>query len=174
MARVQSSRYAVKYPTLYGVLTTAIPALPRLQPQVFSTFVRYTKLSEADARFALRYASDPVIRVADLHAPKYANYPGSGDVITIQHSFMLDVESAVATGFTRALRLLESKILHEMVHWGWFKATLRRTEPPSKLADYAWDFENDAWGMPLDVYTMGLAHVIPDPLIPWRQRAAVP
>jgi hypothetical protein len=168
MARVEESRYMDDYPSLYGLLTTSLPALPRLQPHVFRTFVRYTGMSEGDARHALMYASVPIIRVAELHERKYAYYPGSGDVIILHWTFVTDVEAAHTTGFAGALALLESKVLHEMVHWGWHKMTLSRNEPPSKygLADYAWDFEKDAWGVPQTVYSTGLSHVVPDPLIP--------
>jgi hypothetical protein len=179
MAWIESVRYMTDYPALYGLVTRSIPALPRLQPRVFRAFMRYTKLAEADALDAIRpnVISPPVIRVTQmLDKERYAYYPGSGDVIIVQRSFLVDAESAIATGFTGARMLLESKIMHEMVHWGWFRTTMSRYEPQSKYGydDYGWDFERDAWGRPLTVYTMGLAHVIPDPLIPLAKRMAAP
>jgi hypothetical protein len=169
MAWVNSVRYMQAYPTVYDLVTNWIPLLPKLQPTVFDAFVRYTRLSRQAALDAIRpnILSPPVVVVKQTDKPRYSHYPGSGDIVIVQRSFVHDAESAFASGHTRVRRLLESKILHEMVHWGWFKATLRRNEPRSKwnYTDFAWDFEREAWGMPLDVHTLGVADVIPDPLV---------
>jgi hypothetical protein len=165
MAHLEKLADSTIYPSLFGLLSTSLPVLHKMQPRVFRALRHYARLSGADARAALTYESDaPVIRVAEL-PPKYAFYPGSGDVIILQWSFVQDVESAHRSGFAKVLRLLESKILHEMVHWGWFKATLSRYEPPSRYGfrDYAWDFEKDAYGTTMTVKTLGLEEVIPDP-----------
>lgn len=165
MAHLEKISDKTIHPSLFGVLSTSLPVLHTMQPRVFRTLRRYALLSESDARAALAYESAaPIVRVAEME-PKYAFYPGSGDVLMLQWSFVQDVEAAHRSGFARVLRLLESKILHEMVHWGWFKATLRRTEPPSRYGykDYAWDFERDAYGKALTVQSLGLEAVIPDP-----------
>jgi hypothetical protein len=173
MARFENLVDKDHYPSLWGLLTTSLPVLPRLQPHVFRLFKSYTGLSDSDARQALMYSGPPIIRLTDLPEGTYANFPGSGDLIQLHWVFVANVDAAHRTGFAGPLALLEAKILHEMVHWGWYQVNLSSREPRSKYgyADFAWDFEMEAWGARQTMETTGLWRVLPDS---WGRKPAAP
>jgi len=164
MARLANLRDKDHYPSLWDLMTKSLPTLPTSRPHVFRTFKQYTGLSDSDARLALRYVLPPIIRVTKLPRGTYGNFPSSGDLIQLHWGFVANVDSAHREGFVGPLALLEAKILHEMVHWGWYRVNLSSREPRSKhgFADFAWDFEKAAWGKPQTVASTGLSRVIPD------------
>jgi hypothetical protein len=172
MARAGSTADPMTYPALYGILTQSLPRLPAQQPRVFREFCRYTGMAPPMALAALTYGTLPMVAVRELAQLKYGFYHPGRDEIVLQWTFVTDSEGARGARFTGVLALLESKVLHEMVHWGWYQVHRSLYEPPSRYGytDMAWDFEHDAYGRPLDVYSTGLAHVVIDPLVP-RPRA---
>ena len=48
--------------------------------------------------------------------------------------------------------LVESKILHEMVHWGYYRTHLDFDPPPER----GWEFEKAAYGKTLTITSLGI------------------
>jgi hypothetical protein len=57
-----------------------------------------------------------------------------------------------------AVLLMESKLLHGFVHWGWGFQNPGNPEPGSRRGyqDFAWDFEEEFYGRPMTATALDL------------------
>ena len=155
------------YPELRRLVTNSISRLVVLNPKAFRAFVKWSTLDPQQARIALLPDAGPRIIVRqDLVGPElqlrpdairgYARYTGS-DFIVIREDFANQYETAAMAGVPSVNLLMESKILHELVHWG-YKQRNGTLEPI--ILERGWAFEKDAYGRELTATKLGLLDFI--------------
>ncbi len=127
------------YPYLAQFVKNHICKLPQKKPQVFAKFMDFGQLTPAAAKRALTWDMLPVLKVTPLRPGLYGIYdPGKArEVVFVNTTIALQFESFNSQGPAGGIQglpgeldhiivdahlLVESKILHEMVHWGDFTA----------------------------------------------------
>ena len=133
LARISS----YDYQNLEGIIKHEIP-LVITDSRKFKAFREYGQLSFVKAMNTLRPGTGPTVRVSDLGPSVYGQYRAGdeihiNEVIVHQHQMILDSWVAGSLPGMRnrerwlalvkkATLVLESVILHELVHWGDSKA----------------------------------------------------
>ena len=128
---------ASAYPNVARVVRHEVANVPG-DPRKFRAFKKYSQLTDEKARRALGTGPDPRIRVSPLPAGTFGHYR-AGDVIQLsnviarQHERLInswgwaqgqsagrrkDEHARWLRLVRQAVRVIESTILHEMVHWG--------------------------------------------------------
>jgi len=146
------------YPELRRFLTHSLSHLPQYNQKVFRAFLKWSTLDEPKARVALLPFFGPQLIVRPHQIPGYARYEGL-DFIVIREDFANQYEAAVMVQVQvqSVNQLMESKILHEMVHWG-YTTRYGRLDPRSP--ERGWEFEEEAYGSHLTATSLGLRDFI--------------
>lgn len=172
-----SKEFQIKYPmSAYAV--RALRHTKSIKPHVFKAFMDYSGLNEKQAyRAMLAAINPPEVGVAHPGTIKGYSKHVTGDVILLSPRFVKQYEAFVVSGavlysgvgnvnvlYMKAQRnaelLMESKLLHEMVHWG--REMVSRL-PPGPLKDpgeIGWSFEKQAYGYDLVSSKLGLGQYI--------------
>lgn len=128
----------------------------------------------------------PEVRI-DGSIKGYAKYFGAGDEIALQLAFVQQYEKFLKSdldsefiqhefnpglvlpyGQLRSKRnvehgnarlLMESKLLHELVHWGRRFSMLPKGAKDGRKHEEGWMFERDAYGDNIDAKRLGLMHI---------------
>lgn len=125
------------FQNLAAIVRHDLPKIPE-DRRKFKAFKEFAQLDDKQAREALSPGSGPRLRVSDLKAGTYGAYLAGNEfhlnsVIVYQHQAIIDAwlhaslyssrdhDRWVAL-LKRATLVLESVILHELVHWGDLKA----------------------------------------------------
>lgn len=161
------------------------------KPHVFKTFLEYSGLDDDHATAvlvltdSLLFGVIPSVSVAELYTiPGYAKYPGVGDNILLGPGFVDQYEALVGVDDVRgrcpkglfieergsivleqrnAKLLMESKLLHELVHWARRNISgLPLGASKGHKGEVGWEFEKSAYGMKLTSSTLGLREYIGD------------
>ena len=149
----------VGYPELRRFVTDSLSRLPQFNPKVFAAFVRFSQLDEASARRALLPTSGPRLIVRANNVRGYARYEQL-DYIAIRDVFADEYEAAAMVHVANVNLLMESKLLHEMVHWGY---TQRHHRADPKKPELGWQFEDAAYGGHVTATSLGLTAFISVP-----------
>jgi hypothetical protein len=97
------------------------------------------------------------VREVAVHG--YARYQGL-DFIAIRETFADQYEAAAMVQVPYVNLLMESKLLHEMVHWGY---TMRYGQLEPDRPERGWAFEKEAYGKHLTATSLGLREFISVP-----------
>lgn len=128
--------------------------LPVDKPHVFRTFLRHSGLSTGNAMAALTPSLYPEIVLRDLDLRRYGRFEG-GNIIYLNSILMWQIEEAARLRQQRPQlhMLVESKILHEMIHWAYYKIHLEFDKGP----EIGWLFEEAAYGMKVTITSLGIS-----------------
>lgn len=142
-----TATFRTNFPLLAAWLTTNIPRVRR-NPRVFRAFCRYAELNRRSAVEALNVGSNPDI--CFRHMPgangefEGATHPNT---VFLAREICLRFENNAADRRDpRMHRLLESTVLHEMVHWGDWQDGVDQAGEEGKA------FERAAYGRDIDRY----------------------
>ena len=175
-----STDFQQKYPgTAYAV--RGLRHVKSVKPHVFKAFMKSSGLNEKRASATLTLTFDPLelqlvpsVIVAEPYTiAGYANYSGVWNVIRLgpgfvqQYEALVNVNGVVVYGkYLEAQRnaklLMESKLLHELVHWGRAMVSGRPSGDKKGEGEVGWGFENDAYGSHLVSSKLGLGQYIGD------------
>jgi len=157
---------AYKYAYLRTLIHSDMGQLVTKRPKVLKLLANYTTMSEARIRDALSKGHPPTV---DITAKDQYEHTLPGIVIQIGRMFAGQYEDLLrrnahksspdlARAAAAAVLLMESKLLHGLVHWGWGVMHPADPEPASSRGynDFAWDFETDFYGYPLTATALGL------------------
>jgi hypothetical protein len=138
--------------------------IPMKKPAVFSRFVEWSTLSKRAAQRALTPGSGPDFMVRSLlkRGGGYADFPGISDFIWLSEIFALQYELTQPdlVGAPQARLLMESVLLHELVHWGYW-TTHGKLEP--RRPERGWEFVKAAYGEELTATSLGIRAFIAIP-----------
>lgn len=172
-----SSDFKEKFPnTAYAV--RALRHIKSIKPHVFKAFLKNSGLSEKKADAAmLATVNPPEVYVTEYNVIAGYSKHSAGHVILLGPGFVQQYEAFVVNGVVRysgvgnvngkymaaqrnAKLLMESKLLHEMVHWG--RAMVSELAPGPKKGDgeVGWLFEKEAYGSHLTARKLGLEQYI--------------
>jgi len=101
----------------FAWLTDVLPALPETKQDVWAAFLNFSRLSDARARQAVAYSSDPLVFIQPLGGVGGVFLRTAPDTITVAAELAGTDAVADLLGFERA-------VLHEMIHWAWAAAGL--------------------------------------------------
>ncbi|MCP5158659.1 MAG: hypothetical protein H6975_04455 [Gammaproteobacteria bacterium] len=135
---------ALAYPRLAGVVRHDLPKVVN-DKRKFNAFKKFGQFNEEKAREILKPGSDPVLCVSQLPPGVFGQYR-AGDEIHINQVIVQQHENIInswinASAFKvgkqdhwlalvqRATLIVESIILHELVHWGDLKADGLDSDP---------------------------------------------
>lgn len=110
----------------------------RNDPRVRRAFLRHSQLSEAGAPVALRWGTLPVLDVCVLFGDNGRFRRSRPDEILIDDTIVRRFERDHALAEARLL--IESTVLHEMVHWG------DETDGVDQAGEEGKKFEREAYG----------------------------
>jgi hypothetical protein len=155
-----------KYANLRTLIHDDMGRLVSKRPKVLKLLANYTTLSETRILDALTRGHPPVV---DITAKDQYEHTLPGIVIQIGRMFAGQYEDLLrrnahhsspdlARAAVAAVLLMESKLLHGLVHWGWGVMHPANPEPRSGRGynDFAWDFEYEFYGRPLTATALGL------------------
>ncbi len=135
------------YPQIAIWICDNIPKV-RNKPKVFKAFQKYAGFKEEVAERALKHGNPPTI--------SFTHMPGSNGRFLTEQPNTVFWATAICERFknSEAIRsdnrmhlLIESTILHEMVHWGdWMDGELQAGEPGAAFEKEA--YGEDIWQMP--------------------------
>jgi hypothetical protein len=138
--------------------------IPAKKPKVFARFLEWSTLSKKAAERALMPWSGPDFLVQSLlsRGGGYADFPGISDFIWLSKIFAGQFELTQPNygGHHQARLLMESVLLHELVHWGYWK-THGRLEPLKP--ERGWEFVKSAYGAELTATSLGIRAFIAVP-----------
>lgn len=175
---MDSSRLSVRtHPALCRLIERDMTQVAAKRPKVLSLISAYTRMPEGGIRTALAFASGPPVdlttRICYGHTP-VPHVIQIGDIFAKQYEALVNQTSVgnatpqLRAAASAAVVLMESKLLHELVHWAWGNANPARPEPPSRhgFQDMGWDFEADFYGRPLTATSMSIGNYINVPGLP--------
>lgn len=112
----------------------------RLNPKVWTAFVKYSELGESKASLALTKGHKPEVHVKPM-SNAYGQFSGTSnpDRISLSTSLCSRFEKSAGKNATLNL-LLQATILHEMVHWGDWK------DGKDQAGEEGANFEHAAYG----------------------------
>ncbi|MEL6522351.1 MAG: hypothetical protein AAFQ66_15395 [Pseudomonadota bacterium] len=137
------SAMEAKYPELSRWIERHLPRV-RFKFELFRVFARYTEGSKKDARAMLKRGSLPLINARDLKRGANGAFNASWGHNTVWLSTEVCEKfetNETAQKDARMHRLIESTLLHEMVHWCDFSK-----DGKHKTHEVGEDFEEDAYG----------------------------
>jgi hypothetical protein len=172
-----SKEFQTKYPmSAYAV--RALRHTESIKPHVFKAFMDHSGLNEKQAHRAMLAGIDPPeVDVAHPGSiPGYSKHV-TGDVILLSPRFVKQYEAFVVSGavlysgvgnvnasYMKAQRnaelLMESKLLHEMVHWGREMVSRLDDGPKKGPEEIGWLFEKQAYGDDVVSSKLGLGQYI--------------
>ena len=140
-----SKNFKKRYPKLTKWIKKNLPKAKR-KPKVWTAFVKYSELSSAKAKLAVSIGRYP-----ELH---YAQMPGSnGRFRGSKFPNRIYLAKAICDRFetkdsnnAKMHILVESTVLHEMVHWGDWKDNVDQPGEEGKK------FEKAAYGKDINRY----------------------
>ncbi len=162
-----SADFSIKYPqTTYAV--KELRHLKSKKPSVFKAFMEDTGIEKTRAEEILTLPntmveSEPIPKFYLPEVPNngvYAHYPGVGDGIQLGLRFVLQYEALaglygpfdnkrsereIGRARRNARLLMESKLLHELVHWGRARVSGRSAGPKKGSGEVGWKFEEKAY-----------------------------
>ena len=136
MARMTTNHKSL-YPNLSNWVESTLPAVQNNR-QVWSSFLRYSELSVPEAVRALSWGYDPVLYIKQI--------PGCNGEFDSKNPRRIVLAKDIAQRFEQdyllpeAQRLVESTVLHELVHWGDHK------DGRDQLCEEGICFEKQAYG----------------------------
>jgi hypothetical protein len=147
-----------RYPALLHIINNGLWCIPFQRRRCLQAFLRWSEMKEEKARIALMPHFGPRL-VIRTNMSGYGLYTGL-DFIAINIRFAEQFEGAMRVDKLRyrARILMESKLLHEMVHWGYTETFLQLE--PELFGDRGWKFEVDAYGWEVTSSSLGLEDVI--------------
>ena len=134
-----------KYPRLTSFIDNDVSNIKFTKPKVWKAFLKYSELTEAEAIDALMTCSNPIVDV-DVMPNANGEFRGSTDpnivflAKAICERFEKDYKKA------EAKLLIESTLLHEMVHWGDWK------DGKDQPGEEGKEFEKAAYGKDINRY----------------------
>lgn len=137
------------YPYLARWVTKELPKRVKAKKQVWNAFLKYSELSEAEANRAFCLGNAPTLSF-DVMPRANGEFRGSTHPNTvflakaICDRFSSDINNRVT--MPRMLLLVESTVLHEMVHWGDWKDGKDQAGEEGKA------FEKEAYGKDINRY----------------------
>jgi hypothetical protein len=148
-----------RFPKAFQFLSSDLRELSTTAPRTWSAFIQHSHLSPQQAIDAVRMDIGPPLIFADDLGPAVwgmfnPRIPGR---IQINMNVLDEFESAV--DLTVAAEFLRAKVLHEMCHWGCFKAGVPDNDQAGE------EFEADAFGRELQPWWLG-------PRTPQREQPA--
>lgn len=114
MARMTSNHMAL-YPQLTNWVKNALPAVQK-KKRVWDAFLNYSELGKNDAIDALSWGSDPLLFIKIIPGANGEFNPTLPRRIALARDIARRFEKDYA--LLEAHRLVESTVLHEIVHWG--------------------------------------------------------
>ena len=140
-----SSKVRSSYPKLVSFVAGEMSQIPFKKPRVWRAFLKYSELSAREAMSVLTQCRQPTLDSMEM--------PGSnGRFKGATHPNTVFLAEAVAQRFERdhalekAKTLVESTILHELVHWGDWKDGEDQEGEEGKA------FEREAYGKDISRY----------------------
>ena len=139
-----------KFPRFANFVKEDIPLVPKQKSDVWQAFLSHSKLPSGDAKAALAWGDGPLLLTGDLGSANGFFDPTAPNTITLSS----DVTSRFEADFElpKAQLLVESTILHEMIHWSYKKLGL--AEPDN--TEIGRDFELESYGADIDRYWLFL------------------
>jgi len=141
---IYSADATKKYPCLTAFLKVRLPLITK-NSKIWTAFLRYSQLSETRAKRALNSGANPCLEVVEL--PRKVNgrfrHSKPNKIFldkTICDKFETDRKNP------KAKLLIESTVLHEMVHWGDYMDRKSTPKEEGKL------FEKAAYGRDIKRY----------------------
>ena len=155
------------FPNLTRIVETQVPAVAK-NKQKFDAFMKFGQFSESDAELMLLSGFGPELVVRN-HYASWGHYPGAGNQIWISEWLAEQYEKVIESWHNaedlgqvgsgeharwmklvkHAILVVESTILHEMVHWGDVRADgITRDSDAERLgwADIGHMFVKAAYG----------------------------
>jgi hypothetical protein len=105
------------YPEISLWICNNLPKV-RGKPKVFKAFQKYARLNETVSERAIKHGTPPTINWRRLPADNGEFNPKHPTYVFISQTICEKFRDANAAGRSGMADLIESTILHEMVHWG--------------------------------------------------------
>jgi hypothetical protein len=144
---IVSAGFVQKYPRVAMWICNNLPKVKE-KPKVFNAFQKYSSLNEKVAERAIRHGNQPVIEFRYMPT-------SNGEFIGNKYPDTVFISKAICDRFQdsetdandpRMHLLVESTLLHEMVHWGdWMDGTVGAGELGKA-------FEKEAYGKDIRRY----------------------
>ncbi len=142
---IVSATFRTSYPKLSEWIKTNIPKV-KTKPKVWAAFIKYSELSPAKALLAVTSAHSPEIHF-DVMPRANGRFSGSRfpDRVYLAKSICEKFEKSDSENRKMHI-LIESTLLHEMVHWGDWKDGVDQAGEEGKM------FEKAAYGKDIQRY----------------------
>lgn len=133
------------YPKLGKWINTNLPKVKN-KPKIWKAFLKYSELDEKKAIWAITEGFNPDITYSAIKEGNGKYVGGKYLNRVFLNKAMCDRFESTDFSNPKMHKLIESTILHEMVHWGDFKDGKSEEVEEGKL------FEKEAYGHDVDVY----------------------
>ena len=134
-----------QYPHLTSFVFGELSKVPFKKPKVFTAFLKWSELTTGQAITALTKCSNPVLEIMVMPGSN-GKFRGSTKPNTIYLAKAVADRFEVDHAKPEAKLLVESTILHEMVHWGDWKDGEDQEPEEGK------EFEKEAYGKDINRY----------------------
>lgn len=140
-----SPQFKRSYPKLSNWIECEIPKV-KGKPKVFAAFLKYAELNKKKAKLALQKGQPPEINF-DTMPNSNGRFSGKKfpNKVFLAKAICDRFESTDSKNLKMHL-LLESTLLHEMVHWGDWKDGIDHPKEEGK------EFEKEAYGRDINRY----------------------